>query len=96
MKRLRSRWKLAKTVEEAEKDIMELDGQLRGKVKSADLQTVMSNQTSFVRLSAGASKNRKGGDLVVILLNKILLTNHVKTFLYSQPSREGWCPCSHS
>lgn len=61
-RRLRGRWKLAKTVEDAEKDILEMDEQLRRKVKSENLKAVMSNQTNCVRLSSSSSRsNSKGG-----------------------------------
>lgn len=58
MKRLRSRWKLAKTMEEAEKHIEEMDEQIRKKVKSQDLKTAMSVQSNLIRLPGITSGNK--------------------------------------
>lgn len=59
-KRLRGRWKLAKTMEEAEKDIVDMDEQLRKKVKNEDLKAVISSQAAaVVRLPVGAGSSKK-------------------------------------
>lgn len=73
MKRLgklnKSKVLVAKTMEEAEKEISVMDGELREKVTAADLKTVISSQTNFVRLSeSGTGRKGKGKFLISMLL----------------------------
>ncbi|ODN04067.1 Regulator of nonsense transcripts 2 [Orchesella cincta] len=88
-RRLRNRWKLAKTMEEAEQDIVEMDELLRKKIKDDTVKAAIYSQTQCVRLPGTAStKAPKKSKKVRNKLSRTVPNPHQLNRIAEEPAEE--------